>query len=212
MWEPREPARCDFYPEKGPDGLTHYQMLTQALVEAGRKIQEFMMPGFNGSGMPSSIFKQSSVGTRKTTFADIEAFSCLERLKLRLASFMVEGTPTSLVVKNAGRLPILFASIDRLKHLKLDLLMHFDELPIFYGYNQVSPKDGQWRLLESLLLLNFSIKAVGLLELILPRTPNLKHVTLGDMKLLEGTWEAFLKALKLANGLSPFNLSMGSFL
>lgn len=60
------------------------------------------------------------------------------------------------------------------------------------------PKKGapEWPALETLVLYNISIKAVDLIHLIDVRMLNLLHLRIGEIRLLEGTWEGVFECLK----------------
>jgi hypothetical protein len=68
----------------------------------------------------------------------------------------------------------------------------------FYRYKCVFPKKGspEWPALETLVRYNISIKAVDLIHLIDVRMLNLLHLRIGEIRLLEGTWEGVFECLK----------------
>lgn len=144
---------------------------------------------------------------------DVAAFAGLERLIFRLASYgESEDSITPELYNNVTGLSELLRSMDKLKHLGLNLPSHLDEPPIFYDYDQVFPEDKQWPTLESLVLVAFSIKATDLMHLLENRMPNLKHLVIGEIRLLEGTWEGVFECLKRSGRLSSFRFVFDTYL
>ncbi len=79
--------------------------------------------------------------------------------------------------------------------------MEFEALT-FYNYKYVFPKEGEWPALETLVLYRISIKAVDLIHLSDVRMPNLLHLRIREIRLLEGTWEGVFECLKGSGRLS----------
>ena len=69
------------------------------------------------------------------------AFSWLETLALCLAIYGQEITSTAELFENLSGLRSLLASMDGLKYLELSLSADYGDLPKFYTYDQVFPKD-----------------------------------------------------------------------
>lgn len=213
-----------WYTHNGPDGARHYRMVTSALVQSRRHITSFASFTNFGTfhhlspGLPPTLFGSSGYATRERmedVDMDLIAFSNLERFALRLAAYAKsweEGEATPKIFKNIDHLPRLLQSMQHLKHLELNLSPDLSAPPILYTNEQVFPKGTIWPSLRSLILIDLSITAMDLLHFVLYRTPNLKHLKLGGISLLEGTWEGFFEALAQSRHLSSFNLADDTYL
>lgn len=205
-----------------PDGTQSYKIITTALVQAQCHILSFTVGSNNGClcpGLPPTAFDLSGLTARqkkKASSVGVTAFANLEKfVLLRLASYSehgAEGGRTPEKFYNIEGLPLILASMNRLKHLELHLSTDISETPSYYSEVQALPRDKIWPHLESLTLTNLSITASGLLHLLLYRTPNILHLEIGGISLLEGSWQAFFEALSQSQHLASFKFEPDTYL
>lgn len=179
--------------------------MTSALAQAHRQIVSFTVGDEEdrlSAGLPPTLFDLSRLTApqkKNHSSMAVTAFSELESFGLhRLASHSKEGDEgesTPGIFSSIDGLPLLLGSLKHLKRLELNLSYYLQEPPVFYSDDQALPKGMVWEHLQSLTLINLSITAKRLLLLVLDQTPNILHIKIGHINLLEGSWEAFFEAL-----------------
>lgn len=212
VWEPPNNRYPRLTSREGPSGQRHYKVLTRAFVQAESNIQAFEVRRYPCQGLPATILKKTDQRTR-SWFPGEEAFAGLERLVLRLATYgnAAGNGITSELFNDLTGLRRLLASMESLMYLELRLCPSHEE-SIFYTYEQVFPADKEWPTLEKLVLVQISIGAKDFMHLLEFRLPNLKHLVIGAINLLKGTWEGVFERLKRSGRLKSFAFDSNTYL
>lgn len=136
----------------------------------------------------------------------VQDFSGLEHFDFTLAWYYEYRTP--MICEDVNDLQFLLTSMDHLKSLRLRLSRDCSEDPTFYIYEQVFSAAKVWSKLRTLKLQFMSTTATDLLLLLVFQMPALRHLELGDIKLLEGTWHSMIEGLKESNQLVHWDLEI----
>lgn len=193
---------CNENERQGPDGAMHYLIITSALARARKQISKFELGALLLSGgVPPYVFDRSN---HSSTGLDITVFSGLEHFDFTLAWDYDYKPP--MIFEDVNGLQLLITSMDQLRLLKLRLSCDYREDPTFYTYEQVFSAAKVWSKLTTLELQFMSTAATDLLLLLVFQMPALRHLMLGGIKLLEGTWHSVIEGLKQSNRLSSFGI------
>lgn len=195
------------------DGSKHYWILVSALVRARRHIRNFSTGDQHEftPGLAPGVFDRTNVTAPGSPGLDLTAFSALEHLQLRLDYY---GDRQNNVVahETLSGLPILLESIVHLKHLELSLPVDFRNPFSFHDLEEVLPPKILWTRLGSLVLSKVTVTAEYLLLLILQKMPNLKRLSIGNIKLITGAWESVFECLKQSRHLSSLEIQHDTYL
>lgn len=123
---------------------------------------------------------------------------------MTLASYADHETP--MLFKNVDGLRLLLDSMNLLKFLSLRLSHDGGQDPAFYRYENVFSATKFWCRLTTLKLEFMSTTATDLLRLLVFQMPQMRHLELGDIKLLEGSWHSVIEGLKQSNRLASFKI------
>ena len=191
------------------DGAEHYRILVSALVQAQRRIRAFQTRSGSKCAVAPSVF-DTSLKTRKAKPLQFRAdntiaFSEVEELGLRLASYGNFHYPQLYDTDNIANLPALLGSMGNLKLLELRLPA-LNRSYRYYTYDQVFPRNMRWENLKALKLFKIYIGATDLILLFLNAFPRLEHLEMGKIDLSQGCWEGVFEALKQMNRLRVLRL------
>lgn len=178
-------------------GYEEFQIITTALSLSQRHIQLVHI-----SPPPGSIF-DSNV-TEGLVNHSINAYSSLEILHLCLSEYAI-STETAVSYGSLPGLQALLRSMGGLKHLTLVLPSEELEESTMFKYRQVFPTGGtQWIKLNKLCIDALAISAKDLFHLLTVKMPNLRELSLSDVKLLKGRGEGVIEFLKKSMHLLSF--------
>lgn len=190
-----------------PDGVQSFRIITSAIARAQRQITSFTVGIQNGyyspgsPGLPPTLFNPTECIARQSLACpamDLDAFAQLEKFVLPCLASYNRGHPdmdsTVDLFDNIAGLPLLLKALRGLNHLELCLTEDYSSHH-YYEFHQVVPSGTTWPSLKYLKLYFLSATAQDLLNFILCRTPNLSHLEIGYIDLLEGSWEAFFEGL-----------------
>ena len=206
-WNPVYPNPCEwsvfrYYanPQGWPDGAVHYLIITTALAQAQRQIRNFnlgWLPSLSDGGSPY-VFDRSAPAS---TGLDIVAFQALEHFDLKLARYDNDH----FLPNNVYGLALLVDSMDQLTSLSLSLssTLCTTHEKVFLSATKV------WSKLKTFKLENMSTTATDLLLLLVFQLPEMRHLELGGIMLLRGTWHSVIEGLKQSNRLSHFGILDG---
>lgn len=203
---------CSIYDknvQKGPDGARHFLIISSALARAQKQLRSFKL-GPIGSltcGVPPYVFDTSD---NSRTGLDITAFSELEHFDITLACYYDHSMPT--IFKKVQNLQVLLDTMDRLRSLRLRLSHVSGRDPTLYTHEQIFPASKVWSQLTTLKLKSMSTTASDLLHLLVFQMPELRHLKLGGIKLIEGTWHSVIEGLKQSNRISSFGIAYNTTL
>ncbi|KAL9062970.1 MAG: hypothetical protein Q9161_009681 [Pseudevernia consocians] len=195
--------------QRGPDGARQCLIISSALARARKQIRKFGL-GHSApliGGLPPDVFDRSD---HSSTGLDITAFPWLEHFDITLACYTDIVTPR--ILNNVHGLQLLLDSMDQLKFLRLRLSSDYDEGPTLYNYENVFSAAKVWSRLMTLKLEFMSTTATQLLLLLVFQMPEMRHLELGYITLLEGTWHSVIEGLKQSNRLSSFRIPYNSVL
>ncbi len=178
-------------------GYEEFQIITTALSLSQRHIQSFHI-----SPPPGSIFDANV--TEGLVTHSINAYLSLEVLHLCLSEYAM-STETAVSYGSLPGLQALLRSMGGLKHLTLFLPSEEMDESTMFKYRQVFPTGGtQWIKLNELHIHALAISAKDLFHLLTVKMPNLRELSLTDVKLLEGRWEGVIEFLKTSMHLLSF--------
>ena len=208
-WSTFYPSPCGgsfTYDKNGlnhPDGARHYLIISSALARARKQVRIFKIGkamSWTG-GVPPYVFDRSD---HSSTGRAITAFSGLEHFDMTLASYADYETPT--LFENVDGLRLLLDSMNLLKFLSLRLSCDYEPDPTLYRYENVFSAAKFWGRLTTLKLEFMSTTATDLLLLLVFQMPQMRHLKLGGIQLLEGTWHGVIEGLKQSNRLASFEI------
>ncbi|KAM0795449.1 hypothetical protein BDR22DRAFT_826026 [Usnea florida] len=178
-----------------PNGIEHYFILVSALVRAQRKIESLRF-----SHIPPEVFDRADHSKPSVLSLDVVAFSGLEMLDLNLSSWYYgDGEIYPETCPNIHGLRVMLSSMTRLQGLYLCL-----PFGASCEFDQIFTKDTIWTHFKTLQLCSLSNKATDLVDLLTFQMPELQHLCLSDLVLLDGTWESVIECLKQYTKLSKF--------
>lgn len=90
--------------------------------------------------------------------------------------------------------------------------MDLSDPPVLYALHKLLPTRVKLHNLEWLDLENISTTSGDLLYAVLYQTPNIRYLGVGDLNLLEGSWESFFEALAQTGRLASLRFEYDTFL
>ena len=148
-------------------------------------------------------------GDKKKTCVDsgLAAYHTLEDMKL---SFV--GLPND----TGYNLPILQRMLESMTALKrLELEFHASYTiyqDISFSHAMVFPEKGHWPQVTTFTINGLAIGTKDLLTLLTTKMPSLRHLTFGNISLLDGQWEGVVEYLRVSDRLSTFHIASGAVL
>ena len=187
-------------PRRGNSPKRDFWRVAAALSEAGKStIRNFSV---DSNLIPATFVIRSGEAEGPVNSA-MAAYHTVEDLKLCLAGYAKE--PMAHLHDNLHYLHRLLISMTFLKRFELILPDDFLNEPMqLFSYQKVFPKTGVWPHLTTFTISNLEIGTKDLITLLLTQIPNLRHLTLGNMVLLDGEWEGIIEYLRVANRLTSF--------
>ncbi|CAF9942236.1 MAG: hypothetical protein ALECFALPRED_009624 [Alectoria fallacina] len=182
--------------------------LASALSEAGNtKIRNLSIE----STLPPAAFVTKPEETQTHVDCGVASYSRLEDLKLSLAGYLDQ--PKVKLYDNLHGLHRLLESMAALKRFELDLPDDcVNEPVVFFPYRLIFPEDGLWPQLTTFTVRNLAIGTKDLITLLTTKMPSLRHLTFGNINLLDGLWDGIIEYLRVANGLASFEIESESLL
>ena len=179
--------------------IAHFLNLTSALSSSGVCLQKVDLCSGDFRGLPLRVFQAAKRYCGTLLRDSLDAYRDVENLSLRVHS-RDEDDHTSITA--LGMLPDLLREMQWLKHLELLLYLSHS----YFTYDQLFPRDVEWRHLVHLQIAALSVKGFDLINLLLWQTPSIRALILCDINLLQGAWEGVIEALRGAN-LTEFALA-----
>lgn len=197
MFYPR-PRRCG-YRRQTPNGARHYLIISSALVRAQKRIRKFNVGRIQMTvGLTPNVFDSS---VHSNTGLEFAAFSGLEHCDIALP---FHGGRYRYKALNVHDLQLLLTSMNQLRFLSLSL-------PYSNGWDQsLHPSEMVfstvkiWSKLTTLKLKVVCTTATDLLQLLIFQMPELRHLELGGINLVKGTWHSVIEGLEQSNRLWTF--------
>lgn len=185
----------------GPRITAQFHMLTRAICETNKEITSLQISDNDGciphQALTVSTLTNSDVGHFMT------AYSGLRCLDIKIAADSADHQDALIV------LPDLLRQTYGLEKLSLHFskdVRHFSLVPK-YRYEEVFPALGSWPELKELSLFGLKIGGWELLILVL-RQARLRRLELGDIELLDGTWEGVIEGLHRLPGVSELHMGI----
>ncbi len=187
--------------------IIDYRYLTSALTVAGRTgVRNLSIK----NPTPPYAFIDNPNKKQSILNDCIVTYSGLEKLKLSLArSYKRLRTEPHDDLRGVQS---MLESMRTLKRLELDLPNRFEASRFLFLYTKVFPENGHWPLLTAFKVHNLAISTKDLMTLLVMRMPSLRHLDLGIIELLDGTWEAIVEYLKISQRLSSFHIGSKALL
>ena len=187
--------------QRGPDGARHYLIVSSALARAQKCIRKSKVGRVRGTtcGLTQNVFDSS---IHPNTGLAIAAFSGLKHCDIKLAFYRDKDHYKS---NNVHDLQLLLASMDQLEFLCLSLRYLYRDQSLSSGMVFSAVK--VWNKLTTLKLDFVSTTATDLLRLLIFQMPKMRHLELGDINLLKGTWHSVTEGLKQSNRLLTFQIT-----
>lgn len=181
---------------------THFQNLTSALSVAA--ITDLRNVWIESTIPPAEIFDTPN-GRQSCKHHSVSAYSGLLNLKLCLVGWC--DNPMVKLYDNLPGVSSMLEAMTALKRFELELPEDYVNEPVIYfPYAKVFPANGRWPHLTTFMVLNLSIGTKDLITLLTKQMPSLRHLTFGNMRLLDGHWEGIVEYLRNSNQLSSFRL------
>ncbi|MCJ1452635.1 hypothetical protein MMC28_002978 [Mycoblastus sanguinarius] len=180
------------------NGSDHFFAITRAISETHRKISSFMIAHSGSGGLPPSVLIGAMMRNPLSKYT-IDAFSGLEVLDITISANREDEPPPLSDIDNLPVLPCLLKRMLGLKRLKLCLLertLDYLNTDKFQSHGHIFPLTGVWPNLTYLSISGLSIRAFDFLCLIYVQTPNLCHLEIYGIQLLEGHWEGMLEGMR----------------
>ena len=180
--------------------------LAFALSEAGKTtIRNLSIE----STLPPAAFVTKTGENQYHVDSGVAAYSRLEDLKLSLAGYLDQ--PKFTLYDNLHGLHRLLEPMTALKRFELDLPDDGVNWPMaFFPYRLIFPEYGLWPQLTTFTVRNLAIGTKDLITLLTTKMPSLRHLTFGNMNLLDGLWDGIIEYLRVANRLSSFKIELES--
>ena len=184
-----------------PRIAAQFHMLTRAIRETNKEISSLQILDYDGciphQALTVSTLTNTDVGHFMT------AYSGLRCLDIKIAADSADHQDALIV------LPDLLRQTYGLERLSLHFSRDVVLLPLVprYCYKEVFPTLGSWPALKELSLFGLEIGGWELLILVL-RQVRLRRLELGDIELLDGTWEGVIEGLRRLPGVSELHMSI----
>lgn len=197
------------------DAFWRFWILTHALSMSQKKVSCFstdvrIPPAVFESRKPDNWTGVSSPGLE---FAPIlQAYRGLKILKLWFNNYN-QGHPRQNVDRNLIGLQVVLKSMTNLEYFDLRLPGDGWLAPSRHcPYEFVFPRNGLWANLKGVSLHHLAACTQELVHLLLIQMPDLKHLHIGTIDLLNGNWPAMIELLKCSARLDTFNIFQVSWL
>lgn len=195
-------------PRGRSDGSREFTQLIQLLAITEKQPAFFgvMASSRFSGGLPLLIFSDDTPG-------QTQSLGELEKLKVLRLKFG-RGPLEHTAPRKFPHLKPIFQ--DRLILEELTLHLPFcpnSQYPIRNNFPQVFPPVAEWRLwkLHSFSLYGMSISYRDLVGILFLGLQSLKHLRLGAIRLVDGSWEDIIEGLRYAKALSSCEFSTGLF-
>ena len=176
-------------------------MLTRAIRETNKEITSLQILDYDGciphQALTVSTLTNSDVGHFMT------AYSGLRCLDIKIAADSADHQNALIVLPHPPRQTYGLESLSL--HFSRDIL-HLSLVPK-YRYEEVFPTSCSWPALKELSLYGLEIGGWELLRLVL-RQARLRRLELGNIELLDGTWEGVIEGLRRLPGVSELHMSI----
>ena len=197
---PKTPTQSDYI-----NNTSHFNVVTQALSQARRKIKEFGLRFNSVEGLPQSVF------AKDRPLLDLSRqlssnFEQLEILNLQITPRASQILEIYEDPGNLGFLPNLLGYMMGLKRLSLNfeiaeavvgtLQNSYRVSEDCYTYSDVFLPEERWPNLAMLHLRGLAISGIDLYFLIYCQTPNLNQLSLSHIDLIEGRWEGIMESIR----------------
>ncbi len=161
------------------------------------------------SRLPPIAFCVPSGGKQGHLDYVVAAYCRLEFLDLWFAGC---SQPMIESYGNLHGLQCLLESMTVLKQLELNLPYDVNDPKVFFPYTMIFPGNGHWPQLTTFTVRNLAIGTKDLATLLITKMPNLRHLSFGAIRLLDGSWEGIVEYLRVAKRLHSFRLDLGCHL
>lgn len=112
---------------------------------------------------------------------------------------------------NLHRLHRMLKSMTALRRCELDLPDDYvSDPPVLFPYKLFFPKDGHWPLFTTSTVRNCAIGTKDIVTLLVTKIPSLRHLSFGNIALLDGQWERIVEYLRVSNPLSSLEIDLTS--
>ena len=182
-------------------GFLAFWNITVALSENEKRISNLKIR----DAVPHLTFDSRSIATGERQLHGVNAFAWLKELRLAI-SFWVGHPSNPTPYDNLSGLKTLFYSMCDLEVLELYLPRDKDDWEFrCFTQENIFPKDAAWPQLRQFTVQAIAIRRQQLIHLLFTQMPNLQHLKIDDMHLLDGTWESVIEALNFRR-LSSFDI------
>lgn len=136
----------------------------------------------------------------------VAAYFRLEYLKVTLVRSWLDE-PEVEFDDSLHALQFMLNCMKALKRFELDLPDDlYTQPPNYSPYTLVFPENGHWPQLATLTLRNLAIGTNDLINLLRFKMPNLNHLSIGNINLLDGHWESIFEYMRVARVLPSFKI------
>ena len=189
----------DDYP-KHTDGAMEFGAITYALSISQKHIKTFKTL----CGITSSAFFMKAGNPATLTLHSLEAYKDLKSLKLALTSY--DGLP----VPNGG-LDTICDMLKVMLHLRdltliLPNIFGAQDTPLKTAFASIFPRLPQMSRVTKFSIERLAISTRDLITVLLEKMPNLQHLGLNRIELLDGRWEGIFESLRIADRLRTLTL------